>query len=42
MDPKQAAGGHHRPESQTFVVALVKAIRDNKRELGTDQKGNKK
>lgn len=28
-------GGYHRPEKKSFVVALVKAIAENKTELGT-------
>jgi hypothetical protein len=28
-------GGTHRPEKKNFIVALVKAINENKAQLGT-------
>lgn len=28
-------GGHYKPEKRGFVVALVRAIAENKTELGT-------
>lgn len=28
-------GGYHRPEKRNFIVALVKAIAENRTELGT-------
>lgn len=27
--------GHYRPEQRNFVIALVKAMRENKKQLGT-------
>lgn len=28
-------GGHYRPEKRSFIIAMVKAISENKAELGT-------
>lgn len=38
----QNPGGYHQPEKTGFVIALVKAIRNNQRELGTAQPKPKK